>query len=86
MVISGLNDGTDVNFLGTQKGLSELKGKIPKRFHKAIPQAWYVESKKQPLGWIQDGNGLCWVKVVGEGHLSVRDQPLLIDVIMDYFQ
>ena len=85
MVISGLDDGTDVNFLGVGAWIAEMAGDNFIDYHSATPAAWYTDSMKEPLGNIQEGTHFSWLRVVGGGHLCVRDQPKIIDKIMDTF-
>ena len=85
MVISGLSDGTDVNFMGVGAWIKEMKGAGFTAFQSATKEPWTSSLQQQPLGWITDGDSFSWVKVVGGGHLSVRDQPQLIDLIMERF-
>lgn len=81
IVVSGLNDAKDCNFLGTGAWLDRLEGDVAQRFHHAQTELW-----KNPagdvLGYVQDGGGLSWIKVLNAGHLAVRDQPRLIDLLM----
>ncbi len=83
MVISGLNDAADVNFLGTGAWLSSLGGAAAAAF-KAAPTAQWKPAQ-EVLGYIQDGGRLSWVKVLNAGHITVMDQPLLIDLIREKF-
>ncbi len=79
MVVSGLNDATDVNFLGTGAWLNLLQGDRAARFH-AAPTTQRKE-RGQVLGYLQEAGGLSWVQVLNAGHLTVLDQPRLIDLI-----
>ena len=85
LVISGLDDGTDVNFLGVGEWIKAMAGANFQDYHAASPAPWYIDSKKEPLGSIQQGEHFSWLKVVGGGHLCVRDQPKIINMIMDVF-
>lgn len=88
MVISGLNDVTDCNPMGTGAWLDLLEGDVAAEFHAAPTEQWQHRSrqpdrKPRVLGYLQDGGALTWVKVLDAGHLAVADQPLLIDLIRD---
>lgn len=85
MIVSGLDDGTDVNFLGVDAYLKLLQGPSFAKFQQANPTPWYTPSQEQPLGSIQKGGNFSWVKVVAGGHMCVRDQPKIIDLIMKEF-
>jgi cathepsin A (carboxypeptidase C) len=79
MVVSGLNDATDVNFLGTVAWLNLLQGDRATRFHAAPTTQWKVGG--QVLGYLQEGGGLSSVQVLNAGHLTVLDQPRLLDLM-----
>lgn len=81
LVVSGLNDATDVNFLGTEAWLGLLTGDRAAAFREAPRAKWQDTDGKSVLGYIQEGGGLAHVTVLGAGHLSVADQPKLIDLI-----
>jgi len=81
LIISGLNDAKDCNFLGTEKWLLNLKDEAAKRFHDASTQQWRLTEESPVLGYIQDGHQLSWTKVLNAGHMAVRDQPAIIDLL-----
>jgi vitellogenic carboxypeptidase-like protein len=81
MVVSGLNDATDVNVLGTGAWLNLLQGSRASAFQSAPTTQWKGGPGNHVLGYIQEGGGLSWVKVLNAGHLAVGDQPLLINLI-----
>ena len=81
MVISGLNDAADVNFLGTGAWLNELRGNAAAAFKAAPTTQW--KPGDEVLGYVQDGGTLSWVKVLNAGHIAVMDQPRLIDLIRE---
>ncbi|HEX4219546.1 MAG TPA: hypothetical protein VHZ02_14305 [Acidimicrobiales bacterium] len=83
MVVSGLNDATDVNVLGTGGWLSLLQGPRASAFRSAPTVQWKAGPGNHVLGYIQEANGLSWVKVLNAGHLAPLDQPLLINLIHD---
>jgi vitellogenic carboxypeptidase-like protein len=81
MVVSGLNDATDVNVLGTGAWLDLLQGSPAAAFRSAPTVAWKGGPGNHVLGYVQQGGRLSWVKVLNAGHLAVLDQPLLINLI-----
>lgn len=83
MVVSGLNDATDVNVLGTGAWLNLLQGTRATAFQSAPTVQWKGGPGHHVLGYVQQGGGLSWVKVLNAGHLAVGDQPLLINLIRD---
>jgi vitellogenic carboxypeptidase-like protein len=86
LVISGLNDAKDCNFLGTDAWLNLLEGSAALKFKLAPTSRWEISdssSQSQVLGYIQDGGLLCWVKVLNAGHMAAMDQPRIIQLIMD---
>ena len=86
LVISGLNDAKDCNFLGTGAWLNLLEGDAALKFKLAPTTRWEVSdaaAKSQVLGYIQDGGLLCWVKVLNAGHMAAMDQPRIIELILD---
>jgi vitellogenic carboxypeptidase-like protein len=81
MVVSGLNDATDVNVLGTGAWLNLLQGSRASAFQSAPTVQWKGGQGNHVLGYIQEAGGLSWVKVLNAGHLAPLDQPLLINLI-----
>jgi vitellogenic carboxypeptidase-like protein len=81
MVISGLNDAADVNFLGTGAWLNLLTGSQATAFDAAPTVQWKGGPGDHVLGYVQEGGNLSWVKVLNAGHLTPLDQPLLINLI-----
>lgn len=81
LVISGLNDAKDCNFLGTEKWLEGLQGEAAEKFHETSTQQWRLNSGMPVLGYIQDGGLLSWTKVLNAGHMAVRDQPAIINLL-----
>ena len=82
MVVSGLNDATDVNFLGVNAWLDLLSGERAAAYRAAERTQW-KDANGTVLGYVQAGGGLTNVAVLGAGHLAAVDQPLLIDLIAD---
>lgn len=81
VVISGLNDAKDCNFLGTAKWLEALGGEEAEQFHEAPTTQWRCAPDQPVLGYLQDGGTLSWVKVLNAGHMAARDQPLIIQLL-----
>jgi cathepsin A (carboxypeptidase C) len=80
-VISGLNDAKDCNFLGTGAWLDLLTGPAADAFQATAPTQWQ-DPATNVIGFDQDGGQLSWLKVLNAGHLAVRDQPQLIEIIL----
>lgn len=81
VVVSGLNDAKDCNFLGTAKWLDTLGGDAAERFHEATTEQWRTGSDTPVLGYIQDGGLLTWAKILNAGHMAAMDQPKLIELL-----
>ncbi len=79
MVVSGLNDAKDVNFLGARKWMSKMKWSGAKRYEKAGREKWVSDG--EVLGYSRSARGLTSLEVLGAGHLTPRDQPKLIEQI-----
>jgi carboxypeptidase C (cathepsin A) len=82
MVVSGLNDGKDVNFIGTRKWIGKMDWKGAKRYAKAGREKWRNDG--EVLGYEQSGGDLTTLEVIGAGHLTPRDQPRLIDKVSEF--
>jgi len=82
VVISGLNDAKDCNFLGTGAWLTKLGGISAAEFKIAGTTKWLHPTTKKVIGFEQNGGRLSWLKVLNAGHLAVLDQPLLIQYIL----
>ena len=80
-IVSGLNDAKDCNFLGTEAWLQKLKGKAAIEF-KASAAAPWKDEKKNVLGFSQGNGQLGWLKVLNAGHMAARDQPKLINYLL----
>lgn len=92
VVMSGLNDAKDCNFLGTGAWLAALTGPAADAFRYSPTTQWTVPGPAGTptvLGYIQSAidpscsQWLCWVKVLNAGHLAVRDQPRILDLIQE---
>lgn len=82
LVISGLNDAKDCNFLGTGDWLNKLDGTAAASFKLAPTTKWMDPAGKEVLGYEQNGGLLSWLKVLNAGHLAVLDQPQIIHYIL----
>jgi cathepsin A (carboxypeptidase C) len=82
MVVSGLNDATDVNFLGVRAWLALLTGDRAAAYA-AAPRTQWKDEAGAVLGYLQSGGGLTTVEILGAGHLAAADQPRLIDLIRE---
>jgi cathepsin A (carboxypeptidase C) len=82
LVVSGLNDAKDCNFIGTGAWLSKLHGSVARKFNAATPQQ-RIDPSGNVYGLDQDGGNLTWLKVLNAGHLAVADQPLILDYILE---
>jgi carboxypeptidase C (cathepsin A) len=82
MVVSGLNDGKDVNFLGARKWMAKMNWEGDGRYAKAGREKW--RSGGEVLGYTRSGGGLTSLEVLGAGHLTPRDQPRLIDQVSEF--
>lgn len=82
MVISGLNDGKDTNFLGARRWISKLIWQKGGRFRRAESEKWRVDGSV--LGYRRRGGGLTTLNVLNAGHLTPRDQPRIIDALRQF--
>jgi vitellogenic carboxypeptidase-like protein len=82
LVLSGLNDAKDCNWLGTQAWLMNSLQPSPEvdTFRKSEPTAWHTgEHGEGPDGGTEQGTGrLRWLKILNAGHMAPMDQPDLI--------
>jgi carboxypeptidase C (cathepsin A) len=82
MVVSGLNDGKDVNFIGTRKWIGRMRWRGAGRYARADREKWI--SNGNLLGYEQSGGGLIYLEVKGAGHYTPKDQPRLIDKVAEF--
>lgn len=84
IIVSGLDDAKDCNFLATQAWMDLLTGDVARDFRAADTLQWR-DHDKRALGYVQESSTtqLSWIKVLHAGHMSFGDQPLLIDLIME---
>jgi cathepsin A (carboxypeptidase C) len=82
MVITGLNDGKDTNFLGARKWVSKLHWRRAGRYERAATRQWKVGGSV--LGYRRKGGGLTTLEVLDAGHLAPRDQPHIADALRQF--
>jgi vitellogenic carboxypeptidase-like protein len=82
MVLSGLNDAKDANFLGARAWVKQLRWPGADRWRAARAGQWKVGG--QVLGYRRSGGGLTTLEVLNAGHLAVRDQPRILDAVTDF--
>lgn len=85
VAVSGLDDASDVNFIGTGRWLQLLNAPGAHNFRRSAPEPWGVRNEARVLGYVQGdcGHHLSWVKLLNAGHLNPMDQPLLIDLLVN---
>ncbi len=86
LVLSGLNDAKDCNWIGTERWLmhSLQDSQAVQQFRASTPVPWHTGAHGDgPVGGTEQGTGqLRWLKVENAGHMAVMDQPDLIFYIM----
>jgi vitellogenic carboxypeptidase-like protein len=82
LVITGLNDGKDTNFLGVRKWISKLHWRRKAQFTRAATTHWTVAGSV--LGYRRSGGGLTTLEVLGAGHLAPRDEPRIADFMQQF--
>jgi carboxypeptidase C (cathepsin A) len=82
MVLTGLNDAKDANFLGQRAWTSKLKWRGSAAFARAGTKRWTIDG--QTLGYRRTGGGLTTLEVLDAGHLAPRDQPRIADAMADF--
>jgi cathepsin A (carboxypeptidase C) len=82
MVITGLNDGKDTNFLGARKWVSKLHWRHGGRYRRAASRRW--KPGGSALGYRRRGGGLTTLEVLNAGHLTPRDQPRIADALQQF--
>ncbi len=83
MIYNGLYDGTDCNFMGTDKWLSVLQWSKSDEFSKAKTCPWSVN--KNVVGSAKTASGLTQIKVQNAGHLAPADQPEILEKLLATF-
>ncbi len=82
MIISGLSDGKDTNFLGVGKMIEQLKWSERQGYLKSLPRAERVDGKV--IGYIKSGGGLSWFTILNAGHPAPQDQPLIYSAVKSF--
>nr|MBA3718563.1 hypothetical protein [Actinomycetota bacterium] len=82
LVLTGLNDGKDTNFLGVRKWISKLQWPRKARYTRAVTLQWKVGGAVR--GYQRSGGGLTNLEVLDAGHLAPRDQPLIADFMQQF--
>lgn len=71
LVLSGLNDATDCNFMGTNSWLHALNWQ---KFNQA-KQKQVIHHRGKIIGYITSYRNLSYIKVFNAGHMLMEDQP-----------
>ncbi len=79
LVVTGLNDAKDANFLGTRAWIAKLRWRGAARYERAATRRWTVDGSV--LGYRRAGGGLTTLEVLDAGHLAPRDQPRIADAL-----
>lgn len=82
MVITGLNDAKDTNFLGARKWVSKLRWHHARRYGRANTHQW--KPGRSVLGYRRRGGGLTTLEVLDAGHLAPRDQPRIAGAVQQF--
>jgi carboxypeptidase C (cathepsin A) len=82
MVITGLNDGKDANFLGTRRWIDRMRWKGAARYAGSASERWTIDGSI--LGYRRRGGGLTTLEVLDAGHLAPRDQPHIADALAEF--
>jgi vitellogenic carboxypeptidase-like protein len=82
LVISGLNDAKDTNFLSARKWISNMSWNKAARYRRAETEQWKVGGSV--LGYRRSGGGLTSLNVLNAGHLAPRDQPRIADALQQF--
>ena len=89
LVYSGLEDGTDSNFYGTEKWLPRLNWKKKKQFSVAPTCVWKITNlplnQNETAGYIKSYANLTYVKIRGAGHMAITDQPERLLFLLNQF-
>lgn len=82
---SGVEDGKDCNFMGTDRWLNALSWYGSRDFVAAHTCIWRVN--KEVAGYAKTSHGLTVVKVRGAGHLAPMDKPeQILDLLGKFVQ
>ena len=73
LVYNGLDDGSDSNFMGTNKWLAALDWSGKRKFAQVKTCLWHVNN--QVVGYSRTALGLTQVTIRGAGHMAPTDKP-----------
>jgi vitellogenic carboxypeptidase-like protein len=82
LVITGLNDGKDTNFLGVRRWIATLHWRRKASYTRAARTPWRIGDSV--LGYRRAGGGLTTVEVLGAGHLAPRDEPRIAELVRQF--
>jgi carboxypeptidase C (cathepsin A) len=82
MVITGLNDAKDANFIGTRKWIAGMRWRGAAGYARSPAQRWTTDGAV--LGYRRSGGGLTTLEVLDAGHLAPRDQPRIADALAGF--
>jgi carboxypeptidase C (cathepsin A) len=82
LVVTGLNDGKDTNFIGVRKWISKLHWRRKAQYTRAAQAHWKVGGSI--LGYRRAGGGLTTLEVLDAGHLAPRDEPRIGDFLQQF--
>lgn len=74
LIYSGLDDGTDSNFIGTDRWLSKLTWHGQDAFSHALTCQWRNEDTHDIAGYVRSAQGLTQIKMRGAGHKAAKNQ------------
>lgn len=84
LIYNGIEDGTDCNFMGTEKWLSQLNWDKKSEFLAAPTIVWKM-GDNDVAGFIKSASNLTYVKVRGAGHMAASDQPQRLLFLLNQF-
>jgi carboxypeptidase C (cathepsin A) len=85
MIYNGLLDGTDSNFMGTDRWLRALPWSKSRAFYEASTCIWRM--KGSVAGFVKTAFGLTQIKIRDAGHIAPADQPAaLLDLVTRFVQ
>ncbi|MSP53046.1 MAG: hypothetical protein EXR81_02185 [Gammaproteobacteria bacterium] len=84
LIISGMDDAKDTNFLGVNKFIQQLTWSQKTRYEVAAKIQWHDAQTQEVLGYIKQGGGLQYVEVLNAGHMVPLDQPKISYLIKDF--
>ena len=81
MIMSGLLDATDCNFLGVSATIAGFDWPGKQQYLQAKTSQWRDKQNKTVLGYLRTGGGLTRLKVLNGGHMLPMDQPKVRDMV-----